>query len=123
MKNWAAQNPRFAEPRIELARLYEEAGEPQTAKKYLEDAVQQDANSARAWLALGRLRESSGDLAQALQNYQRSQAINGQQPMVTERIAALSRQISSQYDATFSQGGTRLAQPLPSGATAGPRRY
>jgi len=103
--------------------LYEEAGEPQTAKKYLEDAVQQDANSARAWLALGRLRESSGDLAQALQNYQRSQAINGQQPMVTERIAALSRQISSQYDATFSQGGTRLAQPLPNGATAGPRRY
>jgi len=123
MKNWAGQNPRFAEPRIELARLYEEAGEPQTAKKYLEDAVQQDANSASAWLALGRLRESSGDLAQALQNYQRSQAINGQQPMVTERIAALSRQISSQYDATFSQGGTRLAQPLPNGATAGPRRY
>ncbi len=123
MKNWAAQNPRFAEPRIELARLYEEAGEPQTAKKYLEDAVQQDANSARAWLALGRLRENSGDLAQALQNYQRSQTINGQQPMVTERIAALSRQISSQYDATLSQGGTRLARPLPNGPSAGPVRY
>lgn len=123
MKNWATQNPTFAEPRIELARLYEEAGEKQTALKYLEDAVQQDANSSRAWLALGRLRESSGDLTQALQNYQRSYAINGMQPMVSERIAALSRQITSQYDASLSAGGTRLAQPLPYGATAGPTRY
>ena len=123
MKNWAAQNPQFAEPRIELARLYEEAGEPQTALKYLEDAVQQDANSSRAWLALGRLRETSGDLTQALQNYQRSFAINGMQPMVSERIAALSRQITSQYDATLSGGGTRLAQPLPIGTPSLPNRY
>ncbi|MGV3486350.1 MAG: tetratricopeptide repeat protein [Planctomycetaceae bacterium] len=121
MKNWAAQNPTFAEPRIELARLYEEAGEKQTALKYLEDAVQQDANSSRAWLALGRLRESSGDLEQALQNYQRSFAINGMQPMVSERIAALSRQITSQYDASLSAGGTRVAQPLPYGSV--PSRY
>ncbi len=117
VKNWAAQNPAFSEPRIELARLYEEAGEPQTALKYLEDAVQQDANSSRAWLALGRLRENSGDLSQALQNYQRSAAINGMQPMVSERIAALSRQITSQYDASVSAGGTRTAQPLPYGTT------
>ncbi len=47
MKNWAAQNPNFAEPRIELARMYEEANDPQTALKYLEDAVQKDANNAR----------------------------------------------------------------------------
>jgi tetratricopeptide (TPR) repeat protein len=113
MKNWAAQNPRFAEARIELARLYEEANEPQTALKYLEDAVQMDANNARAWLALGRLREQGGDLAQALQNYQRSYAVNPVQPMVSERIAALNRQISSRYDASVT-AGTRLAQPLPS---------
>lgn len=118
MKNWAAQNPRYAEPRIELARLYQEAGDPQTALKYLEDAVQQDANNSRAWLALGRLRENGGDLAQALQNYQRSLAINGSQPMVTERVAALSRQITSQTDAALSQGGTRMASPLPYGNAA-----
>ncbi len=121
MKNWAAQNPRYSEPRIELARLYEEAGEPQTALKYLEDAVQQDANNARAWLALGRLRENSGELAQALQNYQRSYAVNPMQPMVSERIAAISRQITSQTDAALSAGGTRMAQPLPYGNN--PRRY
>jgi len=123
MKNWAAQNPTYAEPRIELARLYQEANEPQTALKYLEDAVQQDANNARAWLALGRLRETSGDLPQALQNYQRSLAINGSQPMASERVAALSRQITSQTDASLSAGGTRVAQPLPYGNISTPNRY
>ncbi len=62
MKNWAAQNPTFSEPRVELARLYEEANDPETALKYLEDAVQKDANNARAWLALGQLREQDGRL-------------------------------------------------------------
>ncbi len=112
MKNWAAQNPMYAEPRIELARLYEEAGELSTAVKYLEDAVKTDANNPRAWLALGKLRENNGDLTQALQNYQRSYALNPMQPMVSERIAAISRQITAQYDSTLSAGGTRVAQPL-----------
>ena len=104
MKNWATQNPGFAEPRVELARLYEEAHDPSTALKYLEDAVQTDANNARAWLALGQLREQSGDLPQALQNYQRSLAINGMQPMATERVAALSRQIANNNEAMMARG-------------------
>jgi tetratricopeptide (TPR) repeat protein len=111
MKNWAAQNPNLSEPRIELARLYEEANDPQTAMKYLEDAVQKDANNARAWLALGRLREQSGDLPQALQNYQRSLAINQQQPYAAERVASLSRQISANYEATMSATAARTAPP------------
>lgn len=111
MKNWASQNPRNSEPRIELARLYEEHGEPATALKYLEDAVLQDANNPRAWLALGRLREKSGELTQALQNYQQALALNGAQPAVSERIAALSRQINSNLDASRVQGGTQIAQP------------
>jgi tetratricopeptide (TPR) repeat protein len=114
MKNWAAQNPNFAEPRIELARLYEEAKDPGTALKYLEDAVQKDANNSRAWLALGRLREQSGDLTQALQNYQRSLAINNLQPMATERVASLSRQISANYEASMSGSRTQIAAPANS---------
>ncbi len=112
MKNWASQNPQYSEPRIELARLYEEHGEPATALKYLEDAVLQDANNPRAWLALGRLREKSGELTQALQNYQQALALNGAQPAVSERIAALSRQINSNIDASRAQGGTQIATPL-----------
>ncbi len=115
MKNWASLNPNYSEPRIELARLYEEHGEPATALKYLEDAVLQDANNSRAWLALGRLREKSGELTQALQNYQQALALNNSQPMVSERIAALSRQINSNLDAARAQGGTQIATPLPYG--------
>lgn len=123
LKNWATQNPQYAEARIELARLYEEFGEPQTAKKYLEDAVQQDPNSARAWLALGRMREATGDLTQALANYQRSYSLNNMQPMVQERIAALNRQLADQFDASLSGGQTRLAQPPGTGSNVGQGRY
>jgi len=107
VKNWATQNPTFAEPRVELARLYEEARDPTTALKYLEDAVQIDGNNSRAWLALGRLREQGGDLPQALQNYQRSLAINNLQPMAVERVAALSRQISANNESMMARGGGR----------------
>ncbi|OYP30334.1 tetratricopeptide repeat protein [Rhodopirellula sp. MGV] len=120
IKNWASRNPTQAEPRIELARLYEEVNQPETALKYLEDAVQQDANNSRAWLALARLRESSGDLPQALQNYQRALALNNTQPMIAERVAALSRQINSNLDAARSGAGTQIATPLPYSA---PNRY
>ena len=110
LKNWAAQNPQLAEARVELARLYEEHNQPQVALKYLEDAVQQDAGNGRAWLALARLRETSGDPVQALQNYQRALAAGSGIPgtsatMVSERIAALSRQINGQRDAALATGG------------------
>ena len=111
MKNWAAQNPDFAEPRIELARMYEEAQDPETALKYLEDAIQKDPNNARAWLALGQLREKNGDLVQAMQNYQQSLAINSLQPLASERVAALGRQISANFEASVSSGQTQIAAP------------
>lgn len=116
LKNWASRNPTAAEPRIELARIYEEHNEPQTALRFLEDAVQLDSNNGRAWLALGRLRESSGDPAQALTNYQRAYALNNMQPLVAERIAALSRQLNSSRDAALARpAGTQIATPLPPG--------
>jgi len=111
MKNWANQNPNFSEPRIELARLYEEANNTDLALKYLEDAVQKDAKNSRAWLALGRLRERSGDYTQAIQNYQRSLSINGQQPLALERLANLTRQNPDAASSLNGQNATRIAAP------------
>lgn len=111
MKNWAAQNPNYAEPLIELARLYQEAGKNDVALKYLEDAVQKNANNSRAWLALGNLREQSGDLQQALRNYQQSLAINSLQPAAAARVAALSQQISANYESSLAAGQTQIAAP------------
>lgn len=109
MKNWAAANPAYAEPRIELARLYEEVNDPATALKYLEDAVQKDSNNNRAWLALARLRQQSGDLSQALQNYQRALALNPNQPLVGAQVASLSRQISANFESSNARGNTQIA--------------
>lgn len=107
LKNWAVRSPKNADARIELARLYEEFGDPETAKIQLTEAVHIDQNNARAWSALGRLREQSGDYSQALANYQRSYSLNRFQPEIAERIATLNATVSGQVGPTPS-GGTRI---------------
>ena len=91
MKNWAAQHPELADPQIELARLYEEFGDVESAKLHLNQAVLVDQKAARAWTALGRIREQAGETEQALANYQRSLALNPNQPLIGNRVAALQR--------------------------------
>jgi tetratricopeptide (TPR) repeat protein len=94
LKRWAEKNPSSSEPRIELARLYEEFGEPDTAKRYLEEAVQMDVQNSRAWAALARIREQSGDYRQALADYQRAYGIDNLQPGVASKIAMLQQQLN-----------------------------
>ncbi|UUO07722.1 tetratricopeptide repeat protein [Blastopirellula sp. J2-11] len=110
MERWAQQNPSSADPKIELARLYQEFGDEQSALTQLNQAVAIDANSARAWAALGNMREKSGDLNQALANYQRSLQLNSFQDGVSTRVATLTRQ-GVQADTPFSPAGdTRIVQ-------------
>jgi tetratricopeptide (TPR) repeat protein len=89
LEGWAARSPNLAEPRIELARLLEEQNKPQLASARLVEALAIDPHNSRALTALGRLREVSGDRAQALANYQRSLALNRFQPEISARVAAL----------------------------------
>ncbi|MDZ4818047.1 MAG: tetratricopeptide repeat protein [Planctomycetota bacterium] len=89
MDRWYQLNPSNPQPQIELARMYEEFGEPENAQKRLVDALALDPTNSRAMAALGRIREQSGDTAQALANYQRSLSVNPNQPQVTARVAAL----------------------------------
>jgi tetratricopeptide (TPR) repeat protein len=107
LKNWAVRSPNTADARIELARLYEEFGDRETAKAHLTEALHIDQYSSRAWNALGRLREQSGDYTQALADYQRSYGLNHFQPEIAERIAALHRTVSGQ-PSTTSPNGTRI---------------
>jgi tetratricopeptide (TPR) repeat protein len=87
--NWAATSPELPDPKIELARLYEEVGQNEQAKAQLVDALTVDPHNARALTALGRLRDQSGNYAQALANYQRSLEANRFQPDVAARVAQL----------------------------------
>ena len=89
LEGWAARSPQLADPRIELARLLEENNNLEVASSRLVEALSIDPNNSRALTALGRLREVSGDRAQALANYQRSLALNRFQPEISTRVAAL----------------------------------
>jgi tetratricopeptide (TPR) repeat protein len=89
LEGWAARSPQLADPRIELARMLEETNNTQMASARLVEALSIDPHNSRALTALGRLREVSGDRAQALANYQRSLALNRFQPEISARVAAL----------------------------------
>jgi Flp pilus assembly protein TadD len=107
MKNWAAQQPNLADPQIELARLYEEFGDLESAKLHLNQAVMVDQFASRAWTALGRIREQAGETEQALANYQRSLSLNPNQPIVGTRIAAMQRNFTPDIN---------IAVPTPANA-------
>ncbi len=79
---WGQRAPNLPGPKIELARLLEEQGDKLAAQQQLIEAVSIDPHNARALAALGKVREESGDPAQALANYQRSLQINRYQPHV-----------------------------------------
>jgi tetratricopeptide (TPR) repeat protein len=108
LSNWAAQRPDLADARIELARLYEEFGDIQTATNHLHQAVMVDQRNSRAWAALGAIRERAGETEQALANYQRSLSLNPQQPAIGARIATLARASTPEINVTIpSTPGTR----------------
>jgi tetratricopeptide (TPR) repeat protein len=118
MKNWAIASPQVASARVELARLYEEFGDQQSAATWLNSALQINPYDARALAALGKMREQQGDLVQALDNYRRAYALNPAAPGVAERLAALTPNAvpapqAAPVAAPVSPAGTRLVTPQP----------
>ncbi|MGQ9503560.1 MAG: tetratricopeptide repeat protein [Thermogutta sp.] len=93
LQNWAASWPQSAEPRVELARLYEEMGDRASAQKTLLDALAVDPRNIRALNALGHLREMSGEKELALSHYEQSLQLNQKQPELALRISALRNEL------------------------------
>ena len=120
LKKWATDSPALADARVELSRLHQEFGETKVAERYLDEALAMDPNHFRAWAARGQMRESSGDLNQALQNYQQSLAINSLQPDLYQRVASLNVRIAQNTLTTGAPaGGWTVQNPQP----ASPARY
>ena len=109
IQTWAAQSPSLAEPRMELARLYEEFGNKEAAANSLAEAVRLNPDDPRQWAAMGKVREEMGDNNQALTDYQHSLGINPNQPDVTSRMTSLQASLSHQP----------LALPPPPGTAPG----
>ena len=103
LTNWANANPVAVEPKLELARFYQEFAQicmvqgqtedaqkyRNTAERYLQQILAAEPANYRAFRALGFLKEQSGDLAGAVLDYQRSLQANPQQSDLESRIAAL----------------------------------
>lgn len=109
LEGWVDRNPMTAEPKIELARLFEEFGDAQAAKEQLVEALSVDARNSRALAALGKLREQLGEHSLALHNYQQSLWQDRFQPEVSARVAALQSAFSpSPLMGTGAPGATRI---------------
>ncbi len=89
LQRWGERSPSSPEPKVELARLFQEFGDKQASQAHLQDALSIAPDNPRALAALGKLREESGDPTQALAVYQRSLAADRFQPEVAARVASL----------------------------------
>ena len=118
LEGWAQRSPTSAAPRVELARLSEEFGDPNLARDHLLAALQADPYDSRALAALGNVYDQQGNQAQALAVYQRSLTRNPFQPQVAARVASLrsSYGLNTTPTTPTPPGGTRtvsVPQPTP----------
>jgi len=105
LNGWCQRNPVAVEPKLELARYYQEfaqicmiQGDLEAAQNCLsatEHLLQQvlaiEPSNYRALRALGYLKEQRGDVAGAVFEYQRSLQSYPKQKDLEERVAALTR--------------------------------
>ncbi|MDZ4852807.1 MAG: tetratricopeptide repeat protein [Pirellulaceae bacterium] len=120
LKNWTKQSPTLSDARIELAKMHQEFNQTTVAEQYLDEALSMDPNNAIAWAAKGRLREATGDLVQARQNYSQSLALNSLQPEVYQRVAALDLRMGQQaIQNTIVGTQTTIANGTGPGTAAG----
>jgi tetratricopeptide (TPR) repeat protein len=110
VEGWVDRNPTAAEPKIELARLFEEFGDREAAKQHLLEALGNDPKNARALAALGKLREQTGETALALNDYQQSLWQDRFQPEVAARVATLQSTLGASAATSINTppGGTRV---------------
>ena len=105
LRTWEGASPGLAEPKIEIARLYQESaqmaqakGDTKTAQESLQwamtslqSALTIEPNNARALRAMGFLREQTGDVIQAMSSYRLSLQSNPNQKDLAERVAQLEK--------------------------------
>jgi len=98
LTNWKLRSPQSAEPRIELARLYEEFGDADSAEANLHEAIAISPRHEKARAALGYLQERSGDFGDATKNYQMAYQGN-RDPKVAARLARIGNYSARSTDA------------------------
>ena len=117
LRRWAAANPLSPEPKLELARLYREFGDNQTATELIAEAIKQDPRNVRAHRAMGQIREEQGQLASALDSYQRALQANNMQADLQTKVASLQQQVAASWSTTTSANRWVQLPPPPAGSS------
>jgi tetratricopeptide (TPR) repeat protein len=113
LEGWVQRQPASPDAKIELARLNDEFGNRQAAKEELIEALAVQPDNPRALTAMGKIREDSGEMAQATANYQRSLAQDNRQSQVATRLAALQTAGAATVGPPTGDPSTRLADRAP----------
>jgi tetratricopeptide (TPR) repeat protein len=108
LQGWATRSPTSAAPKVEMARLAEDLGDKQSAKTYLTEALAINPYEPRALAALGRINEESGNMQQALVDYERSLQYDRFQPELASRVATLKTAMGPMAPNVTPPGGSRV---------------
>ncbi len=103
LNTWRQRHPESAEPLVELARIYQEFGDPNQATNLLADALQIDGTNTRALKAMGHVRELQGQLNLALDNYMRTYQLDSRQADVATKINELQTRIAQGGNSVLSR--------------------
>lgn len=90
VQSWSQTQPYMAAAHIEMAWLQRETGNLPDAERELRQALQIEPYHPVALAHLGQIYQDAGQSTQAAQLYQRSLAVNWNQPQVQTRLSAIS---------------------------------
>ena len=110
VQTWAETQPYVAAAHIEMAWLQREMGNIPDAERELRTALQIEPYNPIALAHLGQVYQDAGQSSQAAAMYQRSLAVNIDQPQVQSRLAAVS---GTPYVGPNGPAGPRMAYQSP----------
>ena len=81
----ATLQPWAAEPRLQLALVDEQAGNPADARREIEEAIERAPDDWSLWFVASRIEEAAGDTEAAFAAYGRARALNPRTPAFRRR--------------------------------------
>ncbi|MGH3112551.1 MAG: tetratricopeptide repeat protein, partial [Gaiellaceae bacterium] len=76
--------PWAASPYLQLALVEEEAGDVESARRWIDEALERDSADWRLWLVDVRLETKAGRIAEARESLDRVRALNPRSPLLAE---------------------------------------
>ena len=95
INQWKNRYPTSNAPLVELARLYQEYGDTSRATDILADSLRLNPSDVRSLVAMGHLREKTGQNHLAIDNYLRALQVDGSQQNLVQHVAALQSRVAA----------------------------